>query len=103
MTPKINLETFPFSITHLKKLKEEISEAGTFDELMIRKKAIHRVHRMKYIAQYKDIDRYKRKYLNGVYQTLHPMYDTDTPYIFWADMNEMLSKYEASIQNHSHL
>ncbi len=101
MTSQINLETFPFSIKHLKKLREEISEAGTFDELMIRKKAIQRVHRMKYIAQYKDIDRYKRKYLNGVYQTLHPMYDTDTPFIFWADMCEMLLKHETLIQHKS--
>ncbi len=99
MTSQINLETFPFSINHLKKLREEISEAGTFEELMIRKKAIHRVHQMKYIAQYKDIEKYKRKFLNGVYQRLHPMYDTDTPYIFWADMYEMLSKYEKTIHH----
>lgn len=88
------IETFPFTIQHLNKLKEEIGQAGSFHSLMIQKKAIRQARGLNYIALYYDIEKYKRKYLVGVYQSLRPMYDTEMPYVFWLDMHEMLLKTE---------
>ena len=89
-----NTKTFPFTEDHLNKLREELDDAGSYFNLMLRKKAISRKLGMKHITLYNDIEKYKRKYLTGVYESLHPYYETEMPYIFWSAMYEMLLKTE---------
>ncbi len=65
---------------------------------MIEKLALKEERGTKYIALYNDIEKYKRKYLTGVYQSLWPMYDTEMPYIFWLDLYEMLLHLEPNFR-----
>ena len=90
-----NIKTFPFTKEHIKEFKRELKLAGGFDELMLKKQAIQRKMGMKYIGLYKDIENYKDKFLTGVYKSLRPMYDTEMPYIFWSDLNEIISAKKA--------
>ena len=92
---KINLnKIFPFSDAHLIKFKTELTQAGCFDLLMLKKKALKSKKGIKYISLYYDIEMYKRNFLIGVYESLRPFYDTEMPYVFWSDMNEALQKRE---------
>ena len=61
---------------------------------MFQKEALRRDRGMKYIAPYADVEKYKRKYLTGVYQSLWPMYDTEMPYLFWRDLYDTLTRFE---------
>ncbi len=90
-----NNKTFPFTSDQLIKLREELDDAGSFTNLMIKKKAITHKLGMKYISMYNDIEKYKAKYLTGVYETLQPFYETEMPYVFWSDMYDVLLKGEA--------
>lgn len=96
MSSLSDIETFPFSEKHLQKFREELQASGSFDALMFQKQALQRVRGMKFIALYNDIEKYKRTYLTGVYQSLRPMYDTEMPYVFWFDMYETLVQVEAT-------
>ncbi len=93
---KINInKIFPFSDAHLAKFKIELTKAGCFDSLMLKKKALKRKKGIKYISLYYDIEMYKRNFLTGVYVSLRQFYDTEMPYVFWSDMYEALLKREA--------
>jgi hypothetical protein len=86
---------FPFTIEQLIKLREEIDDAGSFSGLMVRKKAIIQKKGTEYFAKYNDIEKYKEKYLTGVYETLRSFYDIEMPYVFWSDMHDKLLLVEA--------
>jgi hypothetical protein len=84
-------KTFPFTKSHLNRFRREINAAGSFDALMFKKQALKRQNGLKYIVLNYDSDGYKKKFLNGVYKSLRPMYDTDMPLIFWNGLYEVLS------------
>lgn len=90
-----NIKTFPFTEKHLEKFRSELDDAGSFFNLMVKKKAMSHKMGMKHILLYNDIEKYKMKYLTGVYESLRPRYDTEMPYIFWNDLYETLLKTEA--------
>ncbi len=87
-------DIFPFTREQLEKFRDEIEEAGGFENLMSKKKAIIKRGDIEDVATYKNIQSYKRKYLTGVYVPLREMYDTEMPFVFWNDMYEMLQKSE---------
>jgi len=91
---EFNRNTFPFTKAHFEKFNKELKEAGSFDALMIKKKALKADLGMKYIALYSDIKEYKEKYLTGVYESLREYYDTEMPYVFWNLLQEYLSRSE---------
>jgi hypothetical protein len=88
--PKTNDKTFPFTKEHIETLKKEITEAGSFNALMFRKSALQRKKGMMFIRTYRNIEKYKSKFLTGVYEPLRPMYDTEIPYVFWNALYELL-------------
>ena len=90
MSENTNSKTSPFTEDHLIKFRNELDDAGSFFKLMLRKKAISRRMGMKYIRIHNDIEKYKRKYLTGGYTSLHEVYETEMPYIFWNEMYEVL-------------
>jgi hypothetical protein len=90
-----HIKTYPFTEKHLQRFRKELKKAGNFDELMLKKKALKRYLGMKYICLIKDIEGYKHKHLKGIYKSLHPMYDTEMPYIFWSSLYEILLESEA--------
>ena len=90
MTTSINSKTFPFNKEHIKEFKKELKIAGGFEALMFQKEAMQRKMGMKYIALYKNIEEYKKKFLIGVYESLRPMYDTEMPFIFWSALYEII-------------
>lgn len=84
-------KTFPFTKEHIVKFKSELEKAGGFDKLMLRKKALKEKSGIQEVRVYQNIERYKRKYLLGVYESLRPMYDTEMPYVFWSALYEVIS------------
>ena len=86
------IKTFPFIKEHMETFKQEMEKAGGFDELMFQKKALQRRFGMKYIRKYRNIKKYKSKFLTGVYESLQPFYDTEIPYIFWNALYEVILK-----------
>jgi len=62
--------------------------------LLLEKKAIKMIDDRKRMVIYDDIEEYKKKYLMGVYQSLHPYYETEMPYIFWNALYEILLAQE---------
>ena len=74
---------------------EELQEAGGFDELMIKKKAIEKNEGKIYTFTYKDIEKYKETYLTGVYEKLRPYFNTKVPYAFWSQLYIALKGCEA--------
>jgi hypothetical protein len=93
--PTTNEKTFPFTKEHIKAFKKEIHEAGSFNALMFRKNALQRKKGMMFIRNYRNIEKYKSKFLTGVYESLRPMYDTEMPYIFWSALHEIISAKKA--------
>jgi hypothetical protein len=87
-----DIKTFPFTKDHMEFFKKEMNEAGGFDELMFQKKALQRRSGMKYIMKFKNIEKYKSKFLTDTYESLRPMYDTEIPYIFWNALHEVILK-----------
>jgi hypothetical protein len=87
-------QPFPFTELQLRYFQIEINDAGGFYQLMIQKKAITNRMGMKYITKYRNIDRYRRRYLSGIYEPLKPFYDTEMPFLFWSEMFEALNKQE---------
>ena len=91
---KINPDTFPFSENQLAKLKEELDAAGSFDELMVIKKALSQKADREYAVEYHDVEAYREKFLRGEYESLKEFYDTEIPYSFWSTFYETLRRVE---------
>lgn len=87
-----NVETHPFTTDQLNHFEKEINKAGDFDELMIQKQALKRDLDMIFIVTHKDIEKYKEKYLVGVYEALRPIYNIEVPYTFWGFLYSALQK-----------
>lgn len=86
------INTYPYTLDQLKYFHQEIKEAGGFDKLMFRKKALKIKQGMTMIVAYENIDEYKEKYLTGIYGSLRSHYTTEVPYIFWCNLYIMLKK-----------
>jgi hypothetical protein len=84
-----------FTQNHLLTLRNEIDLAGGFNRLMIQKKAISRKFGMQFIRLYNNLEKYKRKFLIGSYESLQSIYDTEMPYLFWNEMYSELLNMEA--------
>jgi hypothetical protein len=84
---------FPFTENQFKKFREELDEAGGFDELMFKKKAFS-TRGNELVAQYYDIEAYKEKFLTGEYESLKEFFDTEIPYEFWSMFYETLRRWE---------
>ena len=65
---------------------KELEEAGGFDELMIKKKAIEKNEGKIYTFTYNDIEKYKETHLIRVYEKLRPYFNTKVPYAFWSQL-----------------
>ena len=78
----------PIKITksQLSFFAKELQEAGGFDELMIKKKAIEKNNGKIYIFTYQDFEKYKEIHLIGVYKSLRPAFITKVPYSFWSQL-----------------
>ncbi len=85
-----NPKLFPFNEEQLNQFQNELKLAGGFHQLMIEKKALSSRMGMKYICLYYDQERYRKKYLIGVYESLRPFYDTEMPFVFWSELYEVL-------------
>ena len=85
-----NPRYFPFNRDQLNHFNMELKQAGGFHKLMFQKKALCSRMGMKYICQYHDQEKYRNKYLTGVYEPLRPFYDTEMPFIFWSELYEVL-------------
>src|SRR5690348_11284564 len=92
MANNYNLKTFPFTVKHFVKFKNELKQTGGFEELMFKKQALKLKGEVAYINIYNDIEEYKHKFLVGVYSTLRHFYDTEMPYIFWSDLYRLYIK-----------
>lgn len=93
-----NIQTQPFTNEQLTHFENELNEAGDFDELMIQKQALKRDLDMMFIVTHKDFEKYKEKYLVGVYETLRPIYNIEIPYTFWGFLYSALQKRGAKIK-----
>jgi hypothetical protein len=89
----ISSDSFPFTETHLARFKRELDEAGGFDELMFKKKALGGSG-TELTAMYHDIDTYKKHFLTEEYESLQEFYDTEIPYSFWSTFYETLRRVE---------
>ncbi len=81
----------PFSVSQLCLFKNEMRRAGSFENLMLEKKALH-YDKTLVISLFKDIEEYKDLYLVGIYEDLRPHYDTEVPYLFWGKMLEAVER-----------
>lgn len=86
MKPK----TYPYTFDQIRFFKKEIEEAGGIDELMITKGALKRENGMIVIVTGVDPEKYRRKYIIGIYKSLQDNYTTHVPYVFWSKLYEML-------------
>ena len=77
---------FIFSKVQLSFFAKELKEAGGFDDLMLKKKAIERIDGRTVITTHQDIKKYKEFFLTGVYKSLRPAYKTKVPYSFWCQL-----------------
>ncbi|MBP6977621.1 MAG: hypothetical protein KBB71_04835 [Lentimicrobiaceae bacterium] len=88
----LKTKTYPYTLNQLKYFQKEIKKAGGFDELMIQKEALKRDNHLTFIAIYPDKEKYRQKFLIGIYQPLQVYYQTEVPYVFWSRLNEMLQR-----------
>ncbi len=86
-TKQKELDTFPFTEIHIKKFKEELDQAGGFENLMVKKMALKKEDGMTFVALFSDIESYRQSFLRGAYESLQEFYDTEIPYEFWAELN----------------
>lgn len=84
-------KTYPYTFDQLRKFKKELKEAGGVEELMIEKEALIRNGEMTIIAtlEEEEIEKYKTKYLIGVYGSLQNNFTSKVPYVFWSKVYEM--------------
>lgn len=80
------MNTFPFTTAQIIQFQSEMQGAGGFLKLMYAKEAIEIKKGLNIISVHSDIKKYKLKYLTGNYTSLHSMYDTDIPIIFWVEL-----------------
>ena len=86
-TKKTTTKKIKITKTQLSFFAEELQAAGSFDDLMIQKKAIEKDNHGKiYTFTYKDIEAYKKAHLCGVYEKLRPYFNTKVPYAFWSQL-----------------
>jgi hypothetical protein len=90
MSKFIEINTSPFTTKQLRFFRREIERAGGTDELMLEKEALKIEDQRTIIARYEDKEKYKEKFLTGVYAPLREHYDTEVPYVFWSRLYEML-------------
>lgn len=90
------LKKYPFSPEQLCKLESEIEKEGSFEKLMLKKKALKKESGTTVIAVYKDIDQYKELFLTEEYEPLRSIYDTAMPWSFWGALYESLTKMKES-------
>ncbi|MFA6924726.1 MAG: hypothetical protein WC223_10805 [Bacteroidales bacterium] len=81
-----------FSKTQISFFAKELQEAGSFDELMIKKKAVEESNGRVYILTYSNILLYRKIHLIGVYKLLRPYFNTKVPYSFWSQLYSALKK-----------
>ena len=86
------METFPFSESHIVRFKNELEKAGSFEELMIKKLALRRENGAITVLKFTDVDNYKEIFLNGVYASLKEFYDIDVPYLFWSELHKVVER-----------
>jgi hypothetical protein len=85
-----------FSETQLSFFDKEMNDAGGFDDLMIKKKAIERANGRIFIFTYQNIAQYRETHLTGVYKPLRPFFNTKVPYSFWGQLYVALKGYAGS-------
>ncbi len=96
MTQLKKVKPIKITKTQLKFFEDELKELGSFDDLMIKKKAIERDKNGKiYTFTYQDIQKYKETHLIGVYEKLRPYFNTKVPYAFWSQLYIALKGCEA--------
>ena len=86
MTSDKKIRSIKITKAQLSLFSKELEEAGGFDELMIKKKAIEKNEGKIYTFTYNDIEKYKETYLTGVYKKLRPYFNTKVPYAFWSQI-----------------
>jgi hypothetical protein len=86
--------TFPFTESHIKKFKSELEQAGGFEELMVKKKAMKKENEITFVTTFDEIESYKKAFLTGEYESLQPFYDTEMPYTFWIELYRILQRRE---------
>jgi hypothetical protein len=77
------IQIMPSALTFFAK---ELNEAGGFDDLMIKKKALERINGSSFIITHNNIQEYKEKYLTEKYRPLRPYFNTKIPYSFWSQL-----------------
>ncbi len=82
----IQNKPYKFSKPQLSFFAKEINEAGGFDDLMLKKKAIEQIDGRMFIITHQDIKKYKNAFLIGIYKSLRPAYNTKVPYSFWSQI-----------------
>lgn len=92
----------PFTIEQLVYFREEVLKARDFDALMIEKKALKLSMTALVITLYPDIEDYREKYLIDIYEPLKKYFNTKTPYIFWKQMDDMLSRLKRNKRQKFH-
>ncbi|MBI4945962.1 MAG: hypothetical protein HY840_06130 [Bacteroidetes bacterium] len=103
MQNKRPFREIPFTIEQLVFFRKEVKDAGDFDALMVEKKALELSGVTLVVSLYTDIEDYKEKYITGIYEPLRKHYDTQAPYLFWGEMNEMLSQLKRDRKQKFHL
>jgi hypothetical protein len=98
MNTFIEIDTTPFTTRQLRYFRREIEKAGGTDELMLKKEALKIQDGRLIIAKYNNKEKYKEKFLTGIYASLSEHYDTLVPYVFWNRLYEMLRKVNPKFQ-----
>jgi hypothetical protein len=86
------VKTYPYTFDQIKFFKKEIEDAGGVDELMFKKEALKHENETIVISTYRDIEKYKEKYLTGIYESLRSNYNTEVPYVFWSKIYELINR-----------
>ena len=93
MLQPVQFPNYPFTLKHLVKFRRELRKEGSFERLMVKKKALKVKDGAYFIALHnEDVELYRMKFLIGIYATLRPYYNTHTPFIFWSSMHLELVK-----------
>jgi hypothetical protein len=82
----IKNKQYKFSRSQLSFFAKEMNEAGGFDDLMLKKKAIEQIDGRMFIITHQDIKKYKNTFLTGIYKSLRPVFNTKVPYSFWSQI-----------------
>ncbi len=90
MTTFSYFKSKPYSPQQLAYFEAEIKEAGSFELLMVKKEAMLQKNRIEFTVLKQDRVSYPLKHLTGIYKSLRPLYNTDTPFTFWVAMHQKL-------------